>query len=142
MELHQNLNAADLRHKTHVAPLTQAERLRYLHKLIYPLLAETHEARVRRMYFLQSIANLAEDGQIAVVWSGRDCDGVSYAGEIRLVEANKDAVEKHINDTFAWADGPCGYVLMAPSAAEEIEYQSRDLTLEAFEDGHPHVLYG
>jgi hypothetical protein len=77
---------------------------------------------------------------VAVVWSGRDCDGVQYSGEVRLVPANPKDVEEHIDHTHKWADGPCDYAIMKPSEAEKIEYTSRDLTMEAFENGRTYDI--
>ena len=100
----------------------------------------THE-RVRRQQFLQSIARCAEGGKVAVVWSGRDCDGSRYEHSVAIVEAKKKAVDAHIEHTYEWADGPCAYYIERPSVARDLKYSSRDLALEAFEDGHSHVIY-
>ena len=100
----------------------------------------THE-RVRRQQFLQSIARCAEGGKVAVVWSGRDCDGACYEHSVAIVEAKKKAVDAHIEHTYEWADGPCAYYIERPSVARDLKYSSRDLALEAFEDGHSHVIY-
>jgi hypothetical protein len=86
------------------------------------------------------IAGCAEDGKVAVVWNGRDCDGVAYSGKVSLVEATHEAVTKHIDHTVEWADGPCYFEIMSPSQAKGVEPTQRDLTMEAFEDGHPHSL--
>jgi len=87
------------------------------------------------------ISELAEGGKIALVESGMDCDGVKYDGAVSIITANLVAVEAEINRRYEWADGPCFFGLESPSVAERIRYNSRDLALEAFEDGHPHVLY-
>ena len=144
--------------------LREGVRLRYL------ALMEKHHgalelattARLARQRFLANIRDLAEpwaittgrddpeagtiarrtlQPTIAVVWSGRDCDGVRYSGQVYMVEATREAVIEHINHEYEWADGPCSWRLMRPSEARSIQYTSRDLTLEAFEDGHAHVIY-
>ena len=95
---------------------------------------------------------------IAVVWSGRDCDGVAFSGRVSLIDLNPEspwgtdkngepfkslraAVTRHINKTYDYADGPMSYVIMSKADAEYVEYASRDLGMEAFENGHSHVLY-
>lgn len=118
-------------------------RLHLLAKMesLYHKLEEATERRVRRQTFLRHIREYAEGGQVAVVWSGRDCDGVRYTGYVRLVEATVQAVAEHIAHTYEWADGPCACYIERPSVGRFIESHSRDLVMEAFEDGHPHVIY-
>lgn len=94
---------------------------------------------------------------VAVVWSGMDCDCVRYSGSVSFISLDPEspygldkngepfktlraAVDHHIDHTYYWADGPCDYALMSKEQAESIQYQSRDLALEAFEDGHPHYV--
>lgn len=81
------------------------------------------------------------DGKIGVVLSGRDCDCVSYRREYvcetwRSVAAFKREWDEHCN----WLDGPESQHFYRPDEIEE-GYHSRDLALEAFEDGHTHVVY-
>lgn len=97
--------------------------------------------RAKRMDFIARIHGCAQDGKVCVVWSGRDCDGVRYSGDVRTVDATVAAVQEHIEHTLAWADGPCSWQIVRPSDKAVIHYESRDLTLEAFEDGHSHVIY-
>ena len=88
----------------------------------------------------QAISELAEHNRIAVVESGRDCDGVRYSGRVRVIRARlKDLLE--LEDGIAeWADGPFTLRLERPSIARRLEYTSRDLGLEAFENGHAHLI--
>lgn len=90
----------------------------------------------------KAIAELAEHGRVAVVESGRDCDGVQYSGRVRVIRARlKDFLE--LEDGIAeWADGPFTLRLERPSVARRIEPALRDLTMEAFENGRPHLLIG
>ena len=65
----------------------------------------------------KAIAELAEHGRVAVVESGRDCDGVQYSGRVRIIRARlKDflELEKRI---FEWPDGPFHLSLERPSIA-------------------------
>jgi hypothetical protein len=122
-------------------PTSDMEMLRLLHRIQQRHPAHYTAAADERRGFHRAAREKAERGKVAVVWSGMDCDCVRYSGDAHLVKANWRAIEKHVYDTYKWADGPCGYYITTPSAAAEIERQSRDLALEAFEDGHPHCVY-
>lgn len=84
---------------------------------------------------------LAEDGRICVVSSGMDCDGSAWAGRVYDMPASVFAVERFIERQYEWADGPLRLELASPSECEEVEYESRDLALEAFEGGHAHCIH-
>ena len=90
----------------------------------------------------KAMAELAEHGRVAVVESGRDCDGVQYSGRVHVIRARlKNFLE--LEDGIAeWADGPFTLRLERPSVARRIEPALRDLTMEAFENGHQHLLIG
>ena len=94
--------------------------------------------RQRRQGIAQQIAEHAEAGQIAVIESGRDCDGVCYSGYRHIIPASVQALDALANRLAKSADGFISLTIARPS--EDIEYTSRDLTLEAFENGHPHCL--
>jgi len=103
----------------------------------YGLLQRATDRRMARLFWLQRITDLAEDGQIAIITWSRDCDHV--CGESRfLVEATAKAVDARIERDLAWADGPMSHRLAAPS--EPFQGWSRDMAAEAFEDGHPHSV--
>lgn len=89
----------------------------------------------------QRIACRAEGGQIAVIESGRDCDGVRYWGDVTLLPATLAHFNHHWTRRAKWADGPFHLEIARPSEAARTQSGSRDLTLEAFEDGHPHCLF-
>lgn len=118
----------------------EGRRWKLAHKTFHHAVREAHERTQARRDYLARLFALAEDGKIAVVHSGRDCDGVAYSGCVTIVDATVKAVQEHIDHQTKWADGPMWFDLDRPSAAAAIEYQSRDLTLEAFEDGHSHVI--
>lgn len=118
----------------------EGKRLKMAHKTFHHVVREAHERTQARRNYLARLFALAEDGKIAVIESGRDCDGVAYSGSVTIVDANVNAVQEHIDRQVKWADGPMWFDLDRPSAAAAIEYKSRDLTLEAFEDGHSHVI--
>lgn len=92
-----------------------------------------------RAYIEAGMAELTIDGRIGVVESGMDCDCVRYCHG-RTYENLRAIGFQHLRDgIYEWADGPCHVSLCRPD--ELPESYSRDLALEAFEDGHPHVVY-
>lgn len=101
-----------------------------------PSLAKHHEDTQKRLTFLRQLVELAEDGLIALVRSGRDCDGVEYGNHVVVLAANKQVVEAWVEKDLEYADGPMYFRLERPSVAKQLKYQSRDRVLEAFEDGH------
>lgn len=124
------------------ASLSDVLTLRVLHAVFADRLEQARRATQVRRAFINQIRTLAEDGKIALVESGMDCDGVRYSGSVRIVDATVAAVDAAIEHATDWADGPIYFGLEAPSvAAAEIEYESRDLVMEAFENGHPYSLH-
>jgi len=97
------------------------------------------DLRMRRQSLIKAIAECAEDGKVAVVESGMDCDCVQYSGYRHLIDANVkayDALRRRIAES---ADGRIYLDIARPS--EDVEQSSRDLALEAFEDGHPYSIH-
>jgi len=85
-------------------------------------------------------ARLAINGRVQLATRGRDCDGVQYCGVYcRDFPASVIAFELEYERENNSADGP--FSIWPESPATVIESSRRDLTLEAFEDGHPHILY-
>jgi len=105
------------------------------------VLAELSEARQARAGLIARIASCAEGGVIAVVESGRDCDGCAYTGHVSTIPATVAAFDAHYDHVAQWADGPFWFAVEKPSEARGIKATSRDLALEAFEDGHSHCLH-
>jgi len=100
-----------------------------------------HKKLAKRWQTQARIEEYASDGLIFLVESGRDCDGVQYSGHVHSCEASPGALRALEDDINAWADGPFSLAFIHKHDAEQIEYTSRDLGLEAFENGHQHVLY-
>lgn len=120
--------------------LSDAKRLWMLQLTVHYNGMPCREARMARSAFHESIKKNAENGKIALVFSGTDCDCVRYAGDVRIVEADWKKIDAYLEDYGHWADGPWGYHFEKPSVAEGVKYRSRDLALEAFEDGHPYSI--
>lgn len=111
-----------------------------LNKIYGPSLEQRREDTQKRLTFLSQLVEFGEAGKIALVRSGRDCDGVEYDGDVVIVTATKQAVEAQVEGDLEYADGPMYFRLERPSVAKTIEHRSRDRAMEAFENGHAWAL--
>lgn len=78
------------------------------------------------------------DGKIAIVTSGMDCDCSQY---VHSSVSKYDGViwyERLVASEYEWADGPMNVGFCKP--AEKPDNESRDLAMEAYEDGRPHLI--
>jgi len=122
------------------APQADVKRLHLLNQIEHRqgTLARAQHRRLARMHLHQAIKACDEQGKVAVIVTSRDCDmceGTSRS----LIAANVHAYDKFVNRQLDTAEGPMHFHLQAPS--DSFEYRFRDLAAEAFEDGHPHVVY-
>jgi len=108
-----------------------AERLYRAHQRVQLRISENN---------LIKLAHNARE-KVAIVWSGMDCDGVAYSNVVTLAVPNRKVIDEAIEHEYKWADGPCSFYLAMESDVKNLRPTSRDLGMEAFEDGHPHVLY-
>lgn len=96
-------------------------------------------------YTLNDRARLAEklreaqvNGLVSFNTDNMDCDCAQWtAGSV--VKAQPFLVWHMVEELSDNAEGLTSYWIAGPD--ECVSYQSRDLALEAFEDGHPHVVY-
>lgn len=105
------------------------------------------QQRENRQTYLNRIATLGERVKgrkglwIAMVNGGMDCDCSKWDNAVSLVRATVKACDAWVEAFYSGAEGPQWFCVERPSVAAELERSSRDLALEAFEDGHPHVVY-
>lgn len=118
-----------------------AKILRLLHRLHWDRIESIQVRRANVLLLIQLIADKAEGGKVCAIESGRDCDGVQYAGKVHTIDATIKAWRELDDRIGNWADGPYRLSVASPSEARAIRYESRDLVMEAHEDGHPHVIY-
>lgn len=83
----------------------------------------------------------AEGGRVAIVYGFRDCDGCESTGNVGYIPAIVSAYLRAIDRLRRDAEGPVWYGLEKPSVAYRINPGFRDLAMEAYENGHPHVIY-
>ena len=79
-------------------------------------------------------------GMMWVTESGMDCDCTQYSGHMHKCEATYRAFCKLYDDTNEWADGPFSLYPVTEAEKKEISPTSRDLAMEAHEDGHAHIV--
>lgn len=80
------------------------------------------------------------DGKVAVeIWQ-RDCDMAEFT-RMAVIDATTEAYHKLEDAVAQNAEGPYTLRVLSPVEAAAFKPESRDRALEAFEDGHPHVIY-
>jgi hypothetical protein len=82
------------------------------------------------------------DGKIGIIRSGMDCDCTKYHHEEVIPMRNSvQALKRWDDHRQEWLDGPESVQFVRPDQIDRSNDYSRDLALEAYEDGHPHVVY-
>lgn len=89
----------------------------------------------RHVYML--FVHMDRSPQYYINW-GRDCDGVESSRSVSFDNALE--AHKFIEDAYKWADGPESWTKCTKEEYEEYESTYRDLGMEAYENGHPHIL--
>lgn len=92
-----------------------------------------------RAALAQHIKDSTVDGMVCRYESGMDCDCVQFAYERNIPAPTVIEFERDRDSAYEWADGPLHIGIGEP--VDEPESHSRDLAMEAYEDGHPHVVY-
>lgn len=90
-----------------------------------------------RLNLCKLISANSEHGQVVILESGMDCDCVAFSNRKYKVDALPIAVRVLMDRIYGDAEGPCYLSIVSPSAAKRLDYGSRDLGMEAYEDGHP-----
>ena len=103
--------------------------------------ATIHAKLSNRWDLMGRISKYSHAGQVAINTGGRDCDMAQWDGDIRIIPANYWAFQELICALEDSAEGPYWAYPVPWDDQAEIQYHSRDLALEAFEDGHPHIVY-
>jgi hypothetical protein len=125
----------------HNKGVSDAVILKTLHTCSNPDLSELHESVQKRIALNRKISEFAEDGKICVVEGGMDCDCSAYEGHVHTFSSNLTEFWEGIERMYYNAEGPIHWHIIRPSDADSVDRSSRDLALEAFENGHAHVVY-
>jgi hypothetical protein len=117
------------------------KQLRHVHK-DWSRKADWRDRRINeRAELAAQFRDKAEDGMVAIVRSGMDCDCTQYRTAVHIpVPLSVFAFQKGEEDHREWLDGPESMWIAKPSDEPRMR-KSRDRALEAYEDGHPHVVY-
>lgn len=95
-----------------------------------------------RAEYRARIDEVQENGKIGYVKSGMDCDCSQYHYSMILdAPTSMMEVQRDENRRNEYLDGPEHRYFVKPSEIDPEDDFSRDLALEAFEDGHPHIVY-
>jgi hypothetical protein len=79
------------------------------------------------------------DGKVALNVDQMDCDCARWTQGSVIDAVSVLAVERRVNMIYEDAEGPI-YGLWFSKPKQKAEYVSRDLAMEAFEDGHAHSV--
>jgi len=95
-----------------------------------------HEARIA----ISLYDNVDDNGDVAVaVWS-RDCDMVEGTHLVHI-QADYNAYLDLVDEQERNAEGSWSLTILSPEQATKFVASSRDLALEAHENGHPHCIH-
>ena len=115
---------------------------RAMKKLAAVLARDTFDVTAENAGYRQTLDNAWDDGKIGVITTSIDCDCTRGYYE-RVVEMPNcvAAIKRHANDFYDNLEGPGSMRFVHWSSIDRSRSNTRDLALEAFEDGHPHVVY-
>ncbi len=117
------------------AKVSDAEILSTLHMLTSDRIEQMHEATQERVAILRKLREWAEDGKIAIVESGTDCDCVQYTGHVHVVSAERTEFWKAVDRMYDSSEGSISWYLCRVSETHNVKQTSRDRVLEAYENG-------
>lgn len=82
----------------------------------------------------------ARDGRIGFIRSGMDCDCTQYYAESTLtIDGTVADFLRWYNGYLEGLEGPDSHRFCDPAEIEPV-YRTRDRAMEAYEDGHPHLV--
>ena len=91
-----------------------------------------------RSRLAEHVASVQVDGMVSFNESGMDCDCVRGESSRTIPAAPLRAIESRIDDVYEWAEGPTSVWIDTP--ANGVASYTRDLIMEAHENGHPHFV--
>ncbi len=94
----------------------------------------------QRAKLYERVAPYVVDGKVALNVSQMDCDCSKWTQSDVIDAVPLLAVEREVWRIYENAEGPI-FGLWFSKPEDAAEYESRDLALEAFENGHAHIVY-
>lgn len=86
-------------------------------------------------------ASCIEGGMVGIIRDGMDCDCSAYHREAILPAQPYRAWLRSEGRHHSWLDGPERTYVVRPSEITPYSDHSRDLAMEAFEDGRAHSIH-
>ena len=105
-----------------------------------PIVAEVHYTINRRAALKERLDKVSVGGKVALYISSMDCDCSRTQSARHMLVPSLVEAWRILERIYEGAEGPTSaYFCEVADYPEWVEH--RDLALEAFEDGHPHVVY-
>ena len=96
---------------------------------------------LEKVAYKNNIDKHAENGKVAVVSGGMDCDHSRWDDHVDILDANIVSVNQWEERFWDGAEGQQWWSIETMAYANSLSPSSEDLAMRAFEDGHPHVIY-
>ena len=96
---------------------------------------------LEKIAYKNNIDKYAENGKVAIVYGFMDCDCARSDDNVNIIDANIVSVNQWEERFWDGAEGQQWWSIETMAYANSLTPSSRDLAMEAFEDGHPHVIY-
>lgn len=116
-------------------------KVRRLIKQMNKLRSQAPDYLAKRERLYQRIDSMTENGHVGLHIDAIDCDCAHYTRAWSIPMTSHRAVLREIERAYDDAEGMMTVSVVTPQFADTHEWTSRDLALEAFEEGHPHVVY-
>lgn len=110
-------------------------------KRIYKMRDQAPDYLAQRAALYKRMDACAEGGHIGLIVEGMDCDCACFSWGYTLPLTSHYAAARAIDRHYDDAEGPMSVAIVPPTKADRHKSTSRDLALEAFEDGHSHIVY-
>ena len=114
--------------------------IRYAMRVLAKHSDQREDRLARKVIQKQHIEHHAQNGVVGgeADSMGADCVKMHYAKVRPATLTHVLAYECNVLDG---AEGPTYMRLISPDTARKISYSSRDLAMEAYEDGHSHIVH-
>ena len=96
---------------------------------------------LEKVAYKNNIDKYAENGKVAIVYGFMDCDCARSDDNVDIIDANIVSVNQWEERFWDGAEGQQWWSIETMAYADSLTPSSRDLAMEAFEDGHPHAIY-
>lgn len=90
-------------------------KLRKLARSIARISEPRTDRLAERATAADAVRRHAENGLVAIVHGGIDCDGARFDGRVRIVRAVPSIVEREVDEIYEHAEGPTWAYVMRPS---------------------------